>query len=42
MFYVMLKGKDTHISLYTFMKRLFPLSSIPMVILYHGLMILFT
>ena len=42
MFYVMLKGKNTHILLYMFMKKLSPLSSIPLMILYHGYMILVT
>ena len=42
MFYAMMKGKNTHISLYTFMKKLFLLSSIPLIILYHGIMILVT
>ena len=40
MFYVILKGKNTHILLYTFQKKLFPLSSIPLIIFYHNHMIL--
>ena len=39
---VMFKGKNTHILLYMFMKKLLPLSSIPMIILYRGRMILVT
>ena len=40
MFYVILKGKNTYILLYTFQKKLFPLSSIPLIIFYHNHMIL--
>ena len=42
MSYVMLKGKNTDISLYIFMKKLFRLSSIRLIIPYHGRMILVT